>query len=311
LEEEKYILNILNVFLEQFNLPYEIKHKISTFLFYFSIPINLKILDILIKDNKKDVLNNFILINNNIKYITHIFSKINYNAIFLEKPYNYDFYEWAGVEYTKNNHMLKMNIIDYDIKKRNIIILTDCISPDYDDKLLQSILMDDKEIEEIKNKDIETCFNFNHGIVDINELENYYHYFNYKEDYTNFINKPLSPWQSAIHASTCWFCDRISIELMCGDKYEEPSIISFKDFLYLLIKFSFNYEDVNSAIILIFKNKSISFGTTYYNNGVTVIEVYNNGGITIPDYNFEQIKNMHQWNIYDIVKYNFLIEYKI
>ena len=55
----------------------------------------------------------------------------------------------------------------------------------------------------------------------------------------------------------------------------------------------------------------ISFGYTYYNSGLTLIEVYENGNITIPNYTFDEIANMKRWNIEDLLKYNFLLSTKI
>jgi hypothetical protein len=103
----------------------------------------------------------------------------------------------------------------------------------------------------------------------------------------------------------------MSTELNCNINPNREKKIYLKDFIYLLIESTLETGDVNYVIVLVFQNKSISFGHTDYNQGLTIIEVYNNGKITIPNYTFDEIVNMKQWNINDISKYNFLITDKI
>jgi hypothetical protein len=295
----KHVLNILSIL--PLNLPDNIIYNISVFLFHHSKSINLKILDFLIKNNMN--LKEFVLTNNNIRYISYILEKAGYNVIFFENS--------GEFEPINICDKLSVYIPKYDTSKKNLMILTNCINPYYDESLFLRILDDEEDFYNFEKENVETCLNFKHAMINNNnDLKDYYHHFNYKKDHKNFMRKPLCGYQSAIHASTCWICKPWSSELICSQKKDVTTNINFRNFLYLLVENFLGYGDANFIVVLVFLNKTISFGHTYCNSGLTVIEVYENGDITIPSYTFNEIKHMRQWKIQDLLKYDFLIKDK-
>ena len=264
--------------------------------------INLKILDFLTKNNI--TLDEFILTDNSIKHISYILEKAGYNTIFFEDPE-----EFVPFNICTN---LRICIPKHDASKKNLMILTNCINPYYDESLFLRILNDEEDFYNYEKENVETCIDFKHAMINNNnDLKDYYHYFNYKKDHKNFMRKLLCGYQSAIHVSTCWICKPWSSELICGQKKDVATYINFRNFLYLLVEKFLGYGDANFIVVLVFLNKTISFGHTYANSGLTVIEVYENGDITIPSYTFNEIKHMKQWKIQDLLKYDFLIKNKV
>jgi hypothetical protein len=100
-------------------------------LFEFSIPINLKVLDFLIKNNNEDILGEFILINNNMKYLSDVLFKAGFNVIYFGNPTAYECY-YVGI-----NYELPVNIFNFNINKSNLMILTNRKSVYYDDNFFK------------------------------------------------------------------------------------------------------------------------------------------------------------------------------
>jgi hypothetical protein len=294
-----HLSNILSI-LPPMNIPYDVKYRISVYLFHYSKNVNLKLLDFIINKKITHILKDFLLTNNAIEYISYVLEQAGYNTIFFENPSEFD----------PNDNKLRVHIHSHNTLKNNLMILTNSFQTFDHDENFSNILTNKITFHEFEKQNIETLDFRNAIINDVKDLSDYYHYFDYESDYLNFMNKPLCGYESAIHASTCWFCDRCSTKLFCWRKQSNSTTTNLRNFLYLLLNYCLPYGDSNYVIVLIFQNKVISFGYTCYNQGVTLIEVYENGDITIPNYTFNEITNMKQWEIEDLLKYNFEIKNK-
>lgn len=273
-EKEKHISNIIskiNIFFSK-TLPCEIIYKISEYIFYNSKEINLKILDFLIKKNANtNLLENFILTNNKNNYISSILFKINYNTIFYNCPTSFGL--WVGSE--KDEYPL--NIFNYDIKNKNLLILINLNSCQnfFEDRLVG--LKNKVEINNNIIEEVETCFDYK-GITNPNTRG----YFYIDED----INEEI-------------------IEVQNDEYFVNFNI---NEYIYKLIENNCESDDDNYMYILIFKNKIISFDCGWCNLGIDVEEIKEDGYIVAPEYNIHDILKMERWNIEEIIKYNFIIK---
>jgi hypothetical protein len=275
-EKEKHILNISKLLiLSLYFLPNEIIRNISEYMFYNSKEINLKILDFLVKKEvEKNILEKIILTNNNNDYLFSIFSEIKYNTIFFESPTDYDM--WVGLEYKEYS----LNIFNYDIKNRNLLILT---NRDSRQNYFEDILSDKIQINNVNIiEEIETCFDYKE-ITKPSELkfyyEEYYDPLDYERQNNSYINNE-----------------------------NNFQLINFNEYIYELIIEHSESHDINNIEVLIFKNKVISFSCGWANGNIIIFEINEEGYIITPKYDINDILNMKKWDIEDIIKYDFTIK---
>lgn len=118
-KKEKHISNIINKFNAFFSnvFPHEIIYNICEYIFYGSKDINLKILNFLIDKNAgDDSLKKFSLTDNNNNHISSILFEMDYNTIFFKCHTSFD-------DYVGWRAQRSLNIFDYDIKNKNLMIL--------------------------------------------------------------------------------------------------------------------------------------------------------------------------------------------
>jgi hypothetical protein len=106
-------------------------------------------------------------------------------------------------------------------------------------------------------------------------------------------------------------------KLLKDIKKMNPLIITIKEFMYLLMKCYLTCNHSNSSTLLFFKNRYILFGdkdklnNLNFCGSVFMFEIYDDGNITVPNYNFNKIKEMKMWNIKELIKHENLIINKI
>lgn len=239
----------------------------------------LKILDFLVKKEvEKNILEKIILTNNNNNYLFSIFSEIKYNTIFFESPADYDM--WVGLE----GNEYSLNIFNYDIKNKNLIILTNPFSRQ---NYFECVLNDKIQINNVNIiEEIETCFDYKE-ITNPSELKFYYE--NYYEEY--LINQNINSVDKNFNKYTY--------------KY-----MNFNEYIYELIIEHSEGHDINNIEVLIFKNKVISFSCGWANGDIIIFEINEEGDIITSKYDINDILNMKKWDIEDIIKYDFIINVK-